>query len=72
MMEEHKYNIQLNELSGKIAELKDEIKASFVEENKIMAEIEQIYAENESESMENSLSQTMSMPSSWKVKFVHN
>jgi hypothetical protein len=37
-----------------------------------MAEIEQIYAENESESMENSLSQTMSMPSSWTFKFVHN
>lgn len=71
-MEEHKYKIQLNELSAKIAELRDEIKASFMEENKIMAEIEQIYAENESESMENSLSQTMSMPSSWKAKFVHN
>jgi hypothetical protein len=30
MMEEHKYNIQLNELSAKIADLKDEIKASFM------------------------------------------
>jgi hypothetical protein len=31
MMEENKYNIQLSALNAKIAELKDEIRASFME-----------------------------------------